>query len=913
MFVRFLNTEFNDRFNYYNIVTDEVRPDPDLLLAAIKKLDAQEKRGKLKVFFGMAAGVGKTYAMLEAAHKEKDAGRDVVIGYVETHGRKETDALVGNLPLIPRKSLEYRGIAITEMDIDAVLARRPHLALVDELAHTNAPGSRHPKRYQDVLELLEAGIDVYTTLNVQHVASRSDTVRQITGSTMAEIVPDSVLDIAEIELIDLPPEELITRLDEGKVYLPERAETALFNFFREGNLTALREMALRLTAERVGQDVRDYMQTMQIEGPWKSGHRLLVAISPSPLSEQMIRWTRRLADSFNSPWVAVYVETSRVLGEEDQSRLTRNLELARELGAEVVTTSDEDIVRGLLRVARHHNVTQIVVGKPGGHPLFDFFKGGSVLRRLVRESGNIDIHVVRADKDLEEKPFRNWRLPEPSTRPQYFTALGVVAAITLAGFLLNPLIKYRAVALIFLMANVVLALFVGRGPMVVAATATALLWNYFFLPPTHTFYITSTEDALMFGMYFVIALVMGQLITRIRAQEKAERSREERATALYLMTRELADATGRDEILKKVVEQMKQVFKAEIAILLPDTTGTLSRQPHSASTFAVTDKEHSVAAWVFQHAKPAGKFTDSLPLAEALYLPLNTAAGVFGVMGVHLLPTPMLTINQRNLLDTFVRQIALVLDRQQLREKAEQNRLLMESERLGKTLLNSISHEMRTPIAAIASAASGLGDEKLNSRPELQRAFLGEISEAAERLNRLVGNLLDITRLESGHVKPKMDWCDVKDLIHVALKRNEKQLAQHKVSVSLADSLPLVRMDFVLMEQVLNNLLLNAAAYTPAETPVEIAVRVEGPRLVMTVADRGPGLPPEALIRIFDKFYRAPTAPAGGTGLGLSIVKGFVEAQDGSVKAENRAGGGAIFTVTLPLGESPTVPEQPHE
>jgi two-component system, OmpR family, sensor histidine kinase KdpD len=439
----------------------------------------QQKRGKLKIFLGMAAGVGKTYAMLEAARKQQSLGVDVVIGYVETHGRKDTDALVAGLPIIPRKVSDYRGVTLSEMDVDAVLARKPKLALVDELAHTNAPGSRHPKRYQDILELLDAGIDVYTTLNVQHVESRAHTVEEITGSTMHETVPDSILDLAEIELIDISPDDLMRRLDEGKVYMPDRAAVAMVNFFREGNLTALREMALRLAAERVGQDVRDYMQVMQIQGPWKTGHRLLVAVSPSPLSEQMVRWTRRLADSLDAQWMAVHVESSKLLTDAEQARLTKNLALARELGAEVIATVDENLVRGVLRVARQQNVTQIVVGKPAREAIWNFFRRGWFLRRLVEESGDIDIHVVRADKSETPRPRPSSACPSVSWK-QYAFSLGVVAAVTMLNALLNTYtaIGYRALALNYLLVVVVLALFVGRGPVLMSATLSALCWDF---------------------------------------------------------------------------------------------------------------------------------------------------------------------------------------------------------------------------------------------------------------------------------------------------------------------------------------------------------------------------------------------------------------------------------------------------
>ncbi len=888
-------------------MNDEIRADPDKLLEAIQRQEGRPKRGQLKVFLGMAAGVGKTYAMLEAAHKQQSLGVDVAIGYVETHGRKETDALVEGLPLIPRKQVEHRGVKLSEMDVDAVLARKPKLALVDELAHTNAPGSRHPKRYQDILELLAAGIDVHTSLNVQHVESRAHTVEEITGSTMHETVPDSILDAADIELIDISPEDLMRRLDEGKVYLPDRAAVAMVNFFREGNLTALREMALRLAAERVGQDVRDYLQVMQIQGPWRTGHRLLVAVSASPLSAQMVRWTRRLADSLDARWMAVHVESARALSEAEQSRLTKNLALARELGAEVIATADEDLVRGVLRVARQHNATQIVVGKPAGGGFWRALGGSWFLRRLVGESGDIDIHVVRAEKSEAPRPPSLLRFPGELAWKQYAVSSGIVVGVTILNELLNSYlgVGYRAVALDFLLVVVVLALFVGRGPVLWSAALSALLWNYFFLPPVGTLWISTFEDGMMFGTYFVVAVVMGQLIARFRAQEKAERRREERTTALYHLTRELADAVTLDQIIKAVVNNIGTLFTAEVSVLLADAGGHLSNQPSPGGTLQLTDKELSVADWVFKNNQQAGQFTDNLPLSEALYLPIGTPTGVLGVIGVRLPRGNPPNLEQKNLLEAFVRQAGLVIDRQRLHEAAQQSQLAAESERLSKTLLDSISHEMRTPIAAITSAASALNDSGVSAEPGFTAALINEIKEAVARLNRLVGNLLDIARVESGHVKPKLDWCDVGDLINVTLKSLQKELAGHKVEVRVSPEMPLVRMDFVLMEQALTNLLLNAVFYTPPGTPVQITAKVRNDELSLTVADRGSGIPPEALPRIFDKFYRAPGTLTGGTGLGLSIVKGFVEAQHGRVRVENLAGGGAAFTLCLPVVEQP--------
>lgn len=888
---------------------EPIRTDPDVLLAAMEKEAAGQRRGKLKVFLGMSAGVGKTYAMLEAAHHARQEGRDVIIGYVETHGRKETDALLTGLPSIRRRKVEYRGVIWEEMDIDAVLARHPQVALVDELAHSNVPGSRHTKRYQDVVELLEAGISVYTALNIQHVESRANTVCQITGSTIRETVPDGVLDGAEMEVVDLPPDELLKRLGEGKVYLPDRAEAALMNFFRIGNLNSLREMTLRLAAERVGQDVRDYMQAMQIAGPWKSGHRLLVAISASPYSANMVRWTRRLADSLDCPWLAVHVEHPEPLVEEVQARLTRNLALARELGAEIITTSDTDVVKAVLRVARQHNVTQIILGKPGTLGLLERLRGFTLLRRLIAGSGDIDINVVRADKtDVRPEKPRVTSVFEPHLR-QYGIGIAAITVATACNASIDTFVGYYALALIYLLTVVGLALFVGRGPVFLAATLSALLWNFFFLPPRFTFSITNIQDALMFGMYFAVALVLGQLTARIRTQERAERRREKRSTALYLLTRDLADATTVDEISQRLVAQISRVFECSVALLLCEEDGNLARTPHSASTLAMTDKEQCVAAWAFDHGKMAGRFTDNLPLSEALHLPLATKQGVIGVLSVKLATDSPPTLEQRDLLDAFTRQASLVLDRLRLTTEAAQARVVSESERLSKLLLNSVSHELRTPIAAITTAVSTLDGIAPGQQPELVRTLTGEILTSTARLNRLVANLLDMTRLESGRVKARLEWCDVRDLVNAAVRKTEKELAQHKVSVSLAADLPLVKLDAVLMEQVLLNLLVNAACYTPPGTLIEVAARASAQELAVTVADRGPGLPPESVPHVFEKFYRVPGAPSGGTGLGLSIVKGFTEAQSGLAEAGNREGGGATFTLRFPVAESPTARE----
>ncbi|MGA3007731.1 MAG: sensor histidine kinase KdpD, partial [Opitutaceae bacterium] len=816
----------------------EDRPDPDALLASLQREEVRAKRGQLKVFFGMCPGVGKTFAMLRAGQKDFHGGVDAVVGVVETHGRVETEALLTGLSVIPRKQIEYRGATLGEMDLEAIIARKPKLALVDELAHTNAPGSRHPKRWQDVVELLEAGIDVYSTLNVQHVESRADAVRQITGAPVHETVPDSVLDLAdEIELIDLTPSALRERMEEGKVYLGERAAAARDNFFKEDHLTALRELALRFTAERVDRQLREMRAGDARRIVWRSGERLLVAVGASPFSTQLVRWTRRMSAALGAPWVAVHIETSRALTPEGQRLLDQNLALARELGAEVIVTHDEDMASALVRMARVHNATQIVVGKPRGQRWRDWLRGGSLVDRLARMGNEIDIYMVPA----EEKKPRRLRLEwvEHSSVQEYVTALSVIAGITLAGWFLPPA-YYLSVGLVYLLAVISLSLRLGRGPVFIAGLMSALAWDYFFIPPRFTFIITKVEDALLCGTYLVVSLISGQLTAQVRAQARNERMREARATALLQLTRVLAAAKTLDDAVFAALRQTDELFGAQTSLaLVDDASGELV--PHFAGSYMFNDKERGVAEWAFRNKHHAGRFTDTLPGSQGYYIPLLREDTAVGVLGVKMPPEKPLTLAQRDLLEAFARQIALNVERENLRAAGEREKLLAESEKLHRVLFDSVSHELRTPLAVISSVFENLKQ----ADPTLRETLVTEGRTAVTRLNRLVKNLLDQTRLESGALKPSLNWCGAHDLVAAAMQDIRDALAGHPLETLVPDDMPPVRADFSLTEQALANLLLNAALHTPVGTSIFLTSGVErgGQRVFFTVADRGPGFP----------------------------------------------------------------------
>jgi two-component system sensor histidine kinase KdpD len=871
------------------VPADDSRPDPDALLAQVRGTESRARRGRLKIFFGMCPGVGKTYAMLQAARKRHAEGMEVVAGIVETHGRAETSGLLEGLPVAPLIETEHRGARLAELDLDAILAWRPKLVLVDELAHTNVPGSRHPKRYQDVLELLEAGIDVLTTLNVQHVESRADTVREITGITVRETVPDSILDAAdEIELIDLTPEQLRQRLAEGKVYLGDRAAAAAENFFRESHLTALREMALRLTAEHVDRRLRTLRPVQQ---SWRTGDRLLVAVSASPHSTQLLRWTRRYAAGLEAPWIAVAVELPQPLSETDAARLASNLALARQLGAEVILTSGVHVGQALLRVAQQHGVTQIILGKPDGSPWRWLISGRSPVAWLIQHSGNIDVQLVRTD-DPSGAAVTPRRFA-PVEWQQHGIALGIAVGVTVISLLTQQWIGYWSAALLYLLAVTLTATVLRRRPTLLLAAVSALAWNYLFIPPLFTFYISAPHDVMMFAMFFVVALVVGHLTTRLREREMVERRREERATALYQLTRALAASDSRDAAIRVAVTQVERVFGRKVAILLRDESGVFSGAAHPASSWLLPAKEEGVAAWAFQNRRPAGRTTDALPDSAGLHLPIAVADRVEGVLALELPAGHGLLPEQRELLDAFGAQLALVAEKGRVATAQQRAQVLAESEKLQKTLFDSVSHELKTPIAAITAALD---------HPEPQPQ---EIRRALDRLSRTVEHLLNASRLESGALQLNLEWCEPAEIIRDAIDRAG---LSGQIAVEAPADLPTIRVDATLLAQALATLLGNATSHGASPEPPTLTVALEGNVLRFDVADRGPGLPHGDEERLFANFQRGPGVMPGGLGLGLSIARRLAELHRGTLTAENRPAGGARFTLRIPSGGEMKLP-----
>ena len=887
------------------------RPDPEALLARIRAEEARQRRGKLKVFFGAAPGVGKTYCMLEAARKQAKDGVDVVVGYVEPHSRPETQALVLGLDLLPKKEVLYRGTRLLEFNLDEALRLRPQLIVVDELAHTNAPGLTHAKRWQDVEQLLTAGIDVYTTLNVQHLESLNDVVAQITGIAVRETVPDAVFEQAdEVELVDLPPDDLLERIREGKVYIPQEAQRATEHFFAKGNLIALRELALRKVADRVGAQMDDYRDLQHSVPAGLARERLLVCISPSPFSARVVRAARRMAASLHAPWIVAHVETPRDarLSTVDRQRLAQTFQLAEQLGAETVTLSGAALVDELIHYAHSRNATKIIVGKPKT-PRWREWLRGSLVYDLTRRCGDIDVYVISGEPTPQPAVVPAPAITKPA-RVGYVWAVAVVALCTVVSGLLWLQLQFAPtnLVMVYLLGVVGVALRCGRGPAVLASVLGVAAFDFFFVPPELTFAVQDTQYLFTFAVMLLTAVVIATLTSRVKFQAEAARDRERRTASLYGLSRQLAAAPTRDQIARMAVQLVSEASESPALVLLPGNAERLVPWGTEVGGFVPDARDEAVARWVFEHGQIAGHGTGTLNASAATYLPLHAAHGIVGVLGVQTRP------NSRgdnhdflHLLETFAGLIGLAIERAMLAAEAQRIRLQMETEQLRSSLLSAVSHDLRTPLSVITGAASTLLDGAAEVDHQTRRELLASIVAESETLNRLVANLLDMTRLEAGALEVHKEWQSLEEIVGAALGRLSRQLVGHKVETELPADLPLVPMDGLLVQQVLINLIENATKYSPPESPIDLRAAVVGKWVQVEVNDYGPGLPPGDLVRVFEKFYRVVDPQRRpGAGLGLAIAKGIVELHGGTIEAANRPGGGATLRFTLPLEAAPS-------
>ena len=879
------------------------RPNPDELLQRVVQEDRQQTRGHLKVFFGSSPGVGKTYAMLEAAHRQQDAGREVLVGLVETHRRAETNALLDGLEVLPRRPTAHRGVTAGEFDLDGALARRPELLLVDELAHTNSPGSRHVKRWQDVLELVEAGINVYTTLNVQHLDSANDVVAQVTGIVVRETIPDSVLDQAdEIELVDLPVEELLRRLDEGKVYIADQAHRARQSFFRPGNLNALREMALRRTADRVDAQMRSYRTGHSIESTWPVMERLLVCIGPSPFSAKLIRASKRMADRLRAEWIVAFVETPAYSGMSGDRRasLLASLRLAEQLGAKTVTLTGSRVAVALLQYARSKNVSKIVIGKQAA-PLWKRLWRGSVLDDLIELSGEVEIYAISGEPGAPEPAGRNAPTIAP-TWQEWAWAATVVAGCSAIAILLRPLLAPTNLAMLFLLGIIAVAMRSSRRVSFLTAFLSVAAFDFFCVPPYFTLGVTDYEYVVTFAVMLVVGLIISGLTVRIRQQAEHAVEREAQTQALYQLTRELAGQTRLFEVARLAGRITSEIFGGQVVIFLPDEAGKISFKRRTTDHLPLPASEEGIAQWVFDHAQKAGQGMDTLPGATAIYLPLGIPRKVFGVMAV--ISARAGTPESQHLLDVFASQTTLALERAAAAASARDAALKMESEQMRNSLLSAVSHDLRTPLASITGAATSLLSRGDHFDAETRQGLLESIAGEAARLGRLVNNLLEMTKLEAG-ADVNREWHPLEEIVGAALTRLEPVLTGRAIRTDLPDDLPMLSVDDVLLEQVLINLLENAVKYTPAGSPIEIAATRDGEQVVVEVRDRGPGLPWGEEQRVFEKFFRGQIEGARGAGLGLAICRAIVLAHGGTIEALQRDGGGAVMRLRLPIGGTP--------
>ncbi|HFT8009780.1 TPA: DUF4118 domain-containing protein [Burkholderia cenocepacia] len=927
------------------------RPDPDQLLDKLQRDEEKQRRGQLKIFFGASAGVGKTYAMLQAARQRRQDGVDVVVGIVETHGRSETAALLDGLDVLPPARIDYRGRTLAEFDLDGALARAPQLILVDELAHSNVQGARHLKRWQDVYELLDAGIDVYTTVNVQHLESLNDVVGAITGIRVWETVPDRVFDAAdEVTLVDLPAEELLERMRDGKVYLAQQAERAVRNFFRKGNLIALRELALRRTADRVDAQMREYRADRSIQRIWQARERLLVCIGPGPEAPTLVRAAARLAASLKADWIAVYVETPRLqrLPDARRQRTLDALKLAAELGAETATLAGADAVAALIGYAKVRNVSKLVAG---GSP-----KVGLARRfarpfgeQLAERAGDVDLMLIRASASDEARAApldaraRDWRdafaqFGTHRSPPRHYAyAAAICAAITVVASVVSGRLDLTNLVMLYLLGVVFSAVRLGRGPGVLQSFLSVAAFDFFFVPPRMSFSVSDTQYLLTFFGMLLTSLVISHLTSTLTRQASVAQRRERRTGAIYAMARELGAALTTEQIVEIGSRHVGEVFRARVAFLLPDSADQVRQkieEPDAAVTLTGAELDSDVGQWVYDQQKPAGRGTDTLPATAALYLPLKAPMRTRGVLAVASRePRELEVPEQQRMLDAFAAQIALALERVHYVEIARDALVNMESERLRNSLLSAISHDLRTPLTTIVGfssmlangrAAAQAGDAAAAARlAQREGELVDAIHDEALRMTGIVTNLLDMARLQAGSLQLKRQWSLLEETVGAALAACRRVLARHPARVALPADLPLLQMDAVLMERLFTNLFENAAKYTPPDTSLDIgAERVTDdgqPFVRVHVDDHGPGLPAGMETRIFDKFTRGEKESATpGIGLGLAICRAIVEAHGGKIGALNRTAPdghvtGARFWFTLPLDTPPAAPAVPDD
>jgi two-component system sensor histidine kinase KdpD len=891
----------------------EQRPSPEALLAQARR-EEKGSLGRLKIFVGAAPGVGKTYEMLQAARAKMKEGVDVLVGVVETHGRKETEALLEGLPVLPRKPTIYVNRILSEFDIDAALRRRPQLILVDELAHTNVPGSRHPKRYQDVEELLDAGIDVYSTVNIQHIESLNDVVAQITRVRVREIVPDEILDRADaVELVDLTPEDLIQRLKEGKVYVPKQAERALKHYFSPANLTALRELALRRTAERVDEQLLEQMQARAIPGPWAAGERILVCVDEDPRAAGLVRYCKRLADRLRASWIVLSLETSRSLqlSEAQKDRIAETMRLAERLDGETITlpAKGRRIADDIIAFAQKNNITHIIVGKSTRARWFELLHG-SIVHDLVRRAGNISVHVI-AGEEPEERQAATGKVATDGSQTfdalPYVVAIAAVAAMLGISVALRPVLGIENVDLIFLTAIVGIAVRYGLWPSLFASVLASLAYNFFFLPPVYTFTITDPTNVAAFLLFALLSVIVSNLAARGQTRAVAAHDRVRSIESLYGFSRKLSGAGTLDDVLWATAHQIASMLKVRVVLLLPEN-GSIAVKAGYPPEDALDEPDLAAAKWAWEKNRPAGRDSDALPGAKWLFQPMRTGRGPIGIVGIcRDEPGPLLRVDQRRLLDALIDQSALSIERVRLVEDVDRVKRIAETDRLRSALLTSISHDLKTPLAAVLGSAGALRDLAPSLDDDAKADLIATIIDEAERLNRFIANLLDMTKLESGAVVPNVGPHDIGEIVATALTRASRILTNHKVEMELASDMPMALVDAVLFEQVLFNLLDNAAKYAPPQSTIRIQSWRDAGRLFLRVLDEGPGIPAGDLERIFDKFYRVQKGDQvrAGTGLGLAISRGFVEALQGTLTAANRTDrSGAEFTIALPILEA---------